>query len=291
MRVMHKFGRRDFLQSAAALLPLTAMTAKAAGSHHLKDIGVQLYTVRDVILKDPGEVLSAIQDDGYTEVEAIYSTLHAIWNPLQQTKMKPVSVHLDSALFDDSGKMQPALEHVHQWGFQYAVFPYLPQEQRGGVEAIKRLAGKLNKAGEQGQKLGLQVCYHNHAFEFEPVGGKPLLETLLAETDPKLVALELDVFWASVAGHDPAALIKQHSGRIALVHLKDKAKGFPVRYDEKVPKDTFKEVGNGSIDFPAVLRASAAAGVKHYFVEQDQTSGSPLDSLKMSYNYLHKISY
>jgi sugar phosphate isomerase/epimerase len=287
---MASLGRRGFLKRSSALLPLATL-AKAAGSHHLKNIGVELYTVRNIIMDNPAATLSAIQDEGYTEVEAVYASLHAIWEPLKQTKLKPVSVHLDTNLFDDSGKMEKTLEQVHRWGFQYAVFPYLPENQRGGEDAIKRLAEKLNKAGEQGSKLGIHFCYHNHAFEFQPMNGTIPLEILLKNTDKNLVSLELDVFWASVAGHDPVEVIKQHPGRIALVHLKDKPKDFPVQYNEKVPKETFKEVGKGSIDFPAVLRAATVEGVQHYFVEQDQTPGNPLDSLKASYEYLHKLSF
>ncbi len=288
---MSKLGRRDFLQRSAALLPVASVAAKAAGSQHLKNIGVQLYTVRNVIQNDPAAVIGAIQDIGYTEVEAIYSTLHAIWKPLQMAKLKPVSVHIDYALFGDTAKMGEALGHAHEWGFQYAVFPYLPVSARGGADSIKTLADKLNKAGEQGKKLGLQVCYHNHAFEFKPTNGTMPLETLLNETQKDLVSLELDVFWASVAGHDPVQLLKQHSGRVALLHLKDKGKDMAVQYDENVPKDAFKEVGKGSIDFPAVLRAAQSAGVQHYFVEQDQTPGDPLQSLKTSYQYLHNLSF
>jgi sugar phosphate isomerase/epimerase len=288
---MTKLGRRDFLQRSAGLLPLAALSAQAAGSHHLKNIGVQLYTVRSIITKDPGATLSAIQDDGYTEVEAIYATLHDIWEPLKQTKMKPVSVHVDSALFNDTAKIGEAIDQAKRWGFQYVVFPYLPPKERGGADAIKALADKLNKAGEHAKKTGIRLCYHNHAFEFEPMNGTTGLEILLNSTDKSLVSLELDAFWASVAGHDPVELIQKHSGRIALVHLKDKAKGFPVQYNENVPKDTFKEVGKGSIDFPAVLRAATNEGVQHFFVEQDQTPGNPLDSLKISYQYLHNLSF
>ena len=291
MRLMAKLQRRDFLQRSAALLPLAAFSAKAAGSQHLKNIGVQLYTVRNIILNDPGLTLSAIQDDGYNEVEAIYTTLHAIWQPLQQTKMKPVSVHVDYDLFGDLPQMDKALDQVKKWGFQYVVFPYLPPKARGGAEAIKKLADTLNKAGEHASKLGLRLCYHNHAFEFQPMNGTTPLEILLSSTEKNLVSLELDVFWASVAGHDPAKLIQQHSDRIALVHLKDKARGVPVQYNENVPKDAFKEVGKGTIDFPAVLRAATIAGVQHFFVEQDQTPGNPLDSLKISYQYLHNLSF
>jgi sugar phosphate isomerase/epimerase len=291
MNLMTKLGRRDFLQRSAGLLPLAALTAKAAETHHLKNIGVQLYTVRDIIMKDPGLTLSQIQEEDYTEVEAIYTTLHAIWAPLQQTKLKPVSVHMDYEFFGDVGKMSKAIDQAKTWGFQYVVFPYLPPKARGGADAIKSLADKLNKAGAQAKKAGIRLCYHNHAFEFQPMNGTTPLELLLNSTDKNLVSLELDVFWASVAGHDPAQLIREHSDRIALVHLKDKAKGIPVQYNENVPKDAFKEVGKGTIDFRAVLRAATDAGVQHYFVEQDQTPGNPLDSLKISSQYLHNLSF
>ena len=109
---------------------------------------------------------------------------------------------------------------------------------------------------------------------------------------PKLVGLELDVFWVSVGGNDPVEMLKQNADRVPLVHLKDKAKGAPVLYEEaKVTPQTFKEVGSGSLDFAAILKAAAAAGAKHYFVEQDQTSGDPLDSLRQSYQHLSKLNF
>ena len=135
------------------------------------------------------------------------------------------------------------------------------------------------------------MCYHNHAFEFRAHQGTTPFEVLLKETDKDTVSLELDVFWASVGGHDPVEILNQHSGRVALLHCKDKAKDFPVQYNERVPPDAFKEVGRGSIDFPAVLGAATKAGVKHFFVEQDRTPGNPLDSLKISYEYLHNLSF
>jgi Sugar phosphate isomerases/epimerases len=289
---MHKLARRSFLLGAAGMLPLAALAqSKMQGSHHLKTVGVQLYTVREILPKDPSGVLNQIQEIGYREVEAIYASLDAIWPSLEKTKLKPVSVHLDSNLFGDNGKMQSALENVKRRGFQYAVFPYLPENQRGGLDAIKKLADKLNSAGEQGKKLGLHICYHNHAFEYEPMNGTTPLAVLLENTHKDAVSLELDVFWASVAGHDPVQLLKKYSGRIALLHLKDKEKGLPVQYNEHVPADAFKAVGKGSLDFSSILRAAQAEGVKHYFVEQDHTPGNPIDSLRDSYNYVHGLSF
>jgi len=292
MKSMPTLPRRMFLERAAALLPAISIAGKAnEGSRHLTNIGVELYTVRDILPKDPSGTLHAIEQMGYTEAEVVYGGIDKIWPALKETKLKPVSVHVGTDLFDDQGKMQATLEDVKQRGFEFAVFPYLPPAQRGGLEAIKKLAGKLNAAGKISKNLGIRMCYHNHAFEFEPMQGTTPFETLLTETDSSLVWLEVDVFWVSVAGHDPVDIIQRHSDRVALVHLKDKPKSFPVRYNEQVPADTFKEVGHGSIDFPAVLRAATKAGVRHFFVEQDKTPGNPLNSLKASYEYLSKLSY
>jgi sugar phosphate isomerase/epimerase len=219
--------------------------------------------------------------------------LDKIWTALQATKLKPVSIHLDSPMVTkgSADELARALEQVKHQGFSFAVYPYLPPDERGGLDAIRKLAEKLNAAGKKAHAAGLGFCYHNHAFEFQPTGGTTPLQVLLDSTDPKLVGIELDCFWVSVAGHNPVELLGKLSGRVPLVHLKDKPSGTPVMYNETVPKTTFKEVGSGVIDWPAVLRAAKAAGVSHYFVEQDQTPGDPVASLRQSYGFLSKLNY
>jgi sugar phosphate isomerase/epimerase len=251
------------------------------------NLGVQLYTVRNTIGADPAGVLKAIQDIGYSEVEATYGNLKQIWPALKETKLKPVSIHLDTDLFFEGGaKLDEAIADVKEKGFQFVVLPYIPPAQRGGIETFKKLAETLNKSGEKAKAAGLTLCYHNHAFEFEPMQGTTGLELLMKETHKDLVSLEMDIFWVSVAGHDPVALLKKYANRVALLHLKDKASGTPVQYNENVPKTTFKEVGNGTVDIPAVLEVAKKSAVKNYFVEQDQTPGDPIESLRESYKYL-----
>jgi sugar phosphate isomerase/epimerase len=283
---MSTLSRRNFVVQAAAILPL-ARAASAREALSADDLGAQLYTVRDTIGANPEAVLKTIQDIGYKEVEVVYASLSSIWPALKQTQLKPVSVHVNTDIFLKGGaKLHAAIADVKEHGFQYIVMPYIPPAERGGLDTFKKLAETLNQAGEKTKAAGLTLCYHNHAFEFEPMGGTTGLELMLKETHKSLVSLELDIFWVSVAGHDPVSLLKKYSGRVALMHLKDKKSGFATQYNEDVPKDTFKEVGNGSVDIPAVLAAAKKAGVHHYFVEQDQTSGDPLDSLRQSYKYL-----
>jgi sugar phosphate isomerase/epimerase len=283
---MDPIRRRDFLALAAApALPLSART--------LKTVGVQLYTVRSVIDDKPLGTLKEIEEIGYREVEVVAGNMEKIWPSLQQTKLRPVSAHLDTALFTrDAAKLPPMLDNVKQKGFAYAVCPYIAPQDRGGVEVIKKLAETLNNAGEICRKSGLQLCYHNHAFEFEPVReGGTLLDVLMKNADPKLVSLELDIMWSQVAGVDPVSVLKQYGRRVALMHLKNVSGDTGKRYNEQVPRTAFREVGNGVIDVAAVLKAADKAGVKHFFVEQDQTPGDPVASLRQSYEYLAKLNY
>jgi len=282
--------RRELLQSLslAAALPASRLAAR-----QLQSIGVQLYTVRSVLPQKPAETLRTIESIGYREIEATYAGLDKLWPEIQATHLKPVSVHLDNTLMN-AGKeddLARAIDQAKKWGFQFAVFPYLPPAERGGLEKIRILCDKLNRAGEKCRAVGLAFCYHNHAFEFEPMEGATGFQVMIDRLDKNFCRFELDCFWVSVAGHDPVELLQKLSGRVPLLHLKDKAPGTPVMFKESVDRGAFKEVGNGLIAWPNVLRAAASAGTEHYFVEQDQTPGDPVESLRQSFAYLSKLQY
>jgi sugar phosphate isomerase/epimerase len=290
MESMSASTRRAFLAQTAAILPIAQAALLAREALHKDNLGVQLYTVRNVIDADPLKTLKAIQDIGYAEIEAVYADLPHIWSALEKTQLKAVSVHVDAKLLLAGGsELDDAFGKLRQRGFHYAVFPYLDESLRGGLDVYKKLAATFNKIGEQAKAHGLTFCYHNHAFEFQPMDGTMPLNILLNETDKNLVSWEMDIFWVSVSGHDPVKLLKEHGDRVKLLHLKDKARGFPTQYNEHVPKSTFKEVGHGSINIPAVLAAAASTQVRHYFVEQDQTPGDPVNSLRESYQYLTSV--
>ena len=282
-------SRRQFLQTGS--LAVTLSTALRA--RKLQALGVQLYTVRTVLPQKPAETLKAIDELGYREAEATFATLDKIMPALEGTRLKPVSIHLETDLFKKGtpDEMARVIEDVKRRGFKYAVCPYVAPADRGGLDVMRRLAEKLNQAGERCRAAGMKLCYHNHAFEFEPMEGSTPFQVLMESTDKQLVGLEMDAFWVSVAGHDPAETLRTHAGRVPLVHLKDKAEGTPVMYKESVPRTAFKEVGRGVLDWPKILKAASAAGVEHYFVEQDQTPGDPLDSLRQSAEYLKKLEY
>jgi sugar phosphate isomerase/epimerase len=244
--------------------------------------------VRNTIEQEPAKDLKAIEAIGYQEVEVVYASLDKIWPAVKETKLKAVSAHVDSEFFFEESldKLSDAIGKLKEKGFTYIVMPYVPTQNRGGLDVFKKFADTLNKVGEKANAAGLKLCYHNHAFEFEPKDGTTGLDVMMKETHKDLVGLELDIFWVSVAGHKPVEVMKKYADRVKLVHLKDKVADLPVQYNENVPKTAFKEVGHGSIDIPAVLAEAKKIGVTNYFVEQDQTPGDPLDSLKQSFEYL-----
>ena len=257
-----------------------------------KALGVQLYTIRGLVPAKAREAIQALSQIGFKEAETIRAT-HAIVLPLcKEFGIKPVAAHFDLSLITgETGAFQKAIDEAKLAGIGHIVVPYVPQPNRGGPDVYKRMAKQINEAGTMCAKAGLQLCYHQHAFEFGEVQGQRPWDILLSETDPRTMALELDVFWVAVAGLDPVALIRQLKGRVKLLHLKDRAPGVPKQYTEAVSPAAFREVGLGSLDFPAILKAAADMKVDHYFVEQDQTAGDPIESVRASFKNLTKMGF
>jgi sugar phosphate isomerase/epimerase len=282
---MPDFHRRFFIG-------LLAAAAGTSWARTLSRIGVQLYTVRSVLPQNPLEVLRAIEKIGYREAELTSENLEKVSAALKETSLQPVSLHLDATLFVRKQDQIPAaIAEAKKAGVEYVVCPYVAPQDRGGADVMRRLGETLNKAGETARQAGMRLCYHNHAFDFAPAGNGTLLDALLGTADPKLVGLELDIMWAQVAGVSPVAVLRKYGSRVELLHVKNVAPGIPKQYNENVPKAAFREAGDGVIDIPAVLAAASQAGVKHYFVEQDQTPGDPLVSLRKSYEYLAKLNF
>jgi sugar phosphate isomerase/epimerase len=269
-------------------------------------LGVQLYTVRDLVLVRPEKTLRAIAAMGYRELEMMRTQVIPLAPYLKSGDLRPVSLHFETPLITqnwDAWKHadMPAVERrvtfdevislARDHGFEYLVFNYLTPEERLDLDFYSELAEKLNVAADRCRSAGLRFCYHNHDFEFEPKTGGTPMDFLLAHLDRDLVRLELDIFWTSVAGVSAAEFLRENAGRIALLHVKDRAPGTPRHYDiATVPQSAYREVGNGDLPMHEILDAGIAAGVQHYFVEQD-FSPDPLRSLLQSYRYLRRIGF
>ena len=288
-------SRRALLRSSLSLatLPLLGAPGKRA-------LGVQLYTVRGTLMKDSDHVLKTIAAIGYSEIEGQNrADLIALAPKIKDLGMSLVSCHVETPLITgdwDKYKdltpvpLEKAVDSLKAIGVKYFTMAYIKPDARGAdLDFYRKTADNMNHAAEVCKKAGLLFAYHNHAFEFAGAKGKRPIDIFHSRLDKKLVNLEMDVFWVSVAGNDPVEMMKLWKGRVGLLHLKDMQKGTAVQYSESVPKTAFQEVGNGVINFPPILAAAPEAGVKHYFVEQDQSTGDPLDSLRKSFTYLQTL--
>jgi sugar phosphate isomerase/epimerase len=154
----------------------------------------------------------------------------------------------------------------------------LAMSERAGIDRYKYIADELNSAGEKCKKSGMQLCYHNHEFEFEKQSGTTPYDILLG-SDADLVKMEIDLYWVTKANQDPITLMLQHPGRFPLWHVKDMDRSVEQR---------FTEVGNGIINFKQIFRHAKKAGLQYFYVEQDKTIGSPFDSITQSISYIKK---
>ena len=296
---MTQTTRRMFLASTAAALP-------AAAAKFTRPIGVQLYTVRSVYPKAEHATIEAIAKIGYKEVETLRMSLDSSLPLLKQFGLKPVSGHYETCFVTGNwdawkGAFPQGKPAGIDWkslcgtaakaGQKYMVIPYVQPGERGkNLDFYKTFAEQLNKAGAETKAAGMQLAYHHHAFEFGELEGKRIIDVLMENTDPELMALEMDVFWVSIAGEDPVKMLNKWKSRVALIHLKEKDAGAPKQFSEGVPPKSFKEVGYGTLDFKAILKTAQKIGVKHFFVEQDQTSGNPIESIRMSYQKLRSMN-
>lgn len=274
--------RRQLLRGVAASV------AAPLFARFTRPLGVQLYTVRNLLPTKGDATLRAIAAIGYryTEVEATLPDAKKFAAVLKETGLRPTGSHLDGTTASlASHKLEESIGQAKELGIPAIGLAYVPPAERANPAVFwPKFADELNAAGEQCKKAGLTFYYHHHNFEFDP---RTHAIELLHKRLGRDVKLEIDCFWASVGGIDPAAMIQNWSGRIYALHLKDKANGTPVCYETDLVKPAdFLEVGAGVIDWTKVLRNAASAGVQHYYVEQDYTAGDPIASLRKSYAFL-----
>ena len=298
---IHTMNRRTFLETTATVTAATLLTSKlgwAAAEHKIDKLGVQLYTVRDLMKSDFEGTIAKVAAAGYKEVEfAGYfdKSPKDIRTILDKNGLTAPSCHVPYSTVE---MMWPqALDAAHTIGHKMIVNPWIDEAQRKLPDGWKRAAELFNKAGEAAQKAGIQFAYHNHTFEFQPaesLGGKQPYDYLLANCDAKFVKMELDLCWISVAGKDPVAYFNQNPGRFPAVHVKD-IKRLPSPEDApnaNPDKEAsfLTEVGSGIIDWKRIFANSGKAGIQHYFVEHDNPSDS-IASIKQSYGFLHALKF
>jgi sugar phosphate isomerase/epimerase len=241
-------------------------------------IALQLYTVRDETARDFAGTLERVAALGYAAVEfAGYGDLsaEAMRSLLERTGLQAASTHVGLAALD--ADLAREIDYCLAIGSRNLVLPWLPPDQRSPA-FLAALAPRLNEFGRQCKEQGIAFAYHNHDFEFVQNGGTYLLDSLLDSTDPALVQLEFDVYWAAYAGVDPGAYLQRRAGRVPLLHVKDMA-----------PDRTFTEVGDGTLDIRGLVAGAGQLGVQWLIIEHDRPSMPSLESAARSLGNLRQI--
>jgi len=260
----------------AAMVPMQSM---------LPRVGIQLYTVRELMAEDVKKTLEAIANVGFDEVEfAGYFDKKPkdIKKILDEVGMTSPSAHVTTEV--GSGTFENGIEAAKLIGHDYLVWAWIEEPNRRSLDDYRRFAEQFNRIGEACKAAGLQFCYHNHDFEFIPFadGEEIPFDLLLRETDNELVQIELDLYWISKARRDPFEYFAAHPGRFPLFHVKDMA---------ATEERGFAELGRGTLDFPTVFRAIPDAGARHFFYEQDETSLDVMDAVHIGFQYLREVQF
>ena len=246
-------------------------------------IGLQLYTIRDQ-LQDPttlGEVLSRVREIGYraVEVAGLSPAARQIFGrELARAGLVAFASH--SPLEQLRADLDGVAAECREWGCDFVVVPALPNAERT-LDGYRSFAAEAGELAARLRRHGLQLVYHNHAYELERFGKRTGLELLLDDTAPDVLRVELDTYWLQYGGVNPSAWIRRYAGRVPLVHCKDMA------VDRGTPFQA--EIGEGNLDWADILDACRDAQTKWLIVEQDESRRSPMDSVAISYENLSRL--
>ena len=302
------WNRRNFIKVGSILVPATMLggfscvagdrKAEAESTDSLKTLntdsmeeavkskfGIQLYTLRDIMPKDPTGVIKQLASFGYSQIEN-YEGPKGLWWGMTPEEMKRFldgeGLHMISTHLNANKKFEEKLEQAQKVGLKYMIAPWVgPQKS---IDKFREIAEQFNKWGELCKEAGMRFAYHNHAYSFEKVDGEYPQAVMMDSTDPELVDFEMDVYWVVVGGQDPLEWMKKYPGRFKLAHIKDR---------EKIASEGDKHVtcdlGTGSIDYKKLIPASREYGMEVFLLEQEQYKTSkPIDAAKIGAEYLKK---
>ncbi|RWY53663.1 sugar phosphate isomerase/epimerase family protein [Mucilaginibacter gilvus] len=282
--------RRNFLVQAGVASAAIMLAPQLLSAKGKPGVGLQLYSLRDQLPKDVKGVIANIAKAGYSEVETFgYSKQGGFWGLsakefsalLKANGLTTPSGHYGLDEYFGTGKMDQLNSYIEAaliTGQTYIIIPSINHEFIKTVADFKAVAEKMNKIAEILKPKGLKLGYHNHNFEWKETEGTTFYDTILNETDPKLVNMEMDLYWVVRAGYNPLDIFKKHPGRFTFVHIKDM---------DKTNHELNTEIGNGTIDFKSILGQAKKAGIKHFIVEQENfTNIDPYQSIAQSSKYI-----
>jgi sugar phosphate isomerase/epimerase len=291
---MKRYSRSEFLKAAVGAGAMLYGRRFAPANPLGLPLGLQPYTVRNQLKDDFEGTLKKVIAMGYQEIEVSGGEGFGDFNGYKAKELHQIldglglrtpSCHY-GAPKDDAGWARN-IEDARTLGLQYMLSTTRPEWQKS-LDGWKKTGDFFNHLGTMCRNAGMQLCYHNHNFEFRVYDGVIAYDQLLSSSDKELVKMELDCFWITFAGKDPVDYFHRHLGRFPLLHIKDLKPGY--KPTTASPEgNPFTEVGSGVIDWKRIFKAAPDAGVKHYYVEQDNWDRSPLECARISADYLKKL--
>jgi len=287
--------RREFIQYSSLAVGgmlLPSMISCVPGKEE-KVIGLQLYSLRNIIKKDVQGTLKEVARIGYKTIETYNYGDGKIFDipfddfvkMAKDLDLSITSGHYSSG-FNSTSKgnlrndWESAVKDAKKAGQEYMVVPYLEKDERQTIDDYKKICELLNKGAEVCKQHGIKMGYHNHEFEFEKIDDQIPYDVMLAELDQSLVTMELDLYWVVRGGYSPLDYFSKYPGRFELWHVKDMNK-------EDRKKTT--SPGLGSIDFTEIFKHAGHAGMKRYYIEIEDYEVSEYESITNGFEYLKKI--
>jgi sugar phosphate isomerase/epimerase len=248
--------------------------------------GLQLYTLRDDIPKDPKGILKQVAGMGYKQVEG-YEGPKGLWWGMKNKEFKSyldeIGLTMVSSHCDFQKNFDRKAAEAGEIGLKYLIAPYLGAQKK--LDDFKKFADQFNKCGDICKKNGLKFAYHNHGYSFEKLEGEYPQDVMMQGTNPETVDYEMDIYWVAVPEEDPEAWLKKYPGRWKLVHVKDRDKGAP-----KGEGDWSVDLGTGKLDFKKILKTAKDNGVEYFIVEQEKyTNSTPLKSAQVDADYMKNL--
>ncbi len=291
------YKRRDFLKTGTALASGLAITAVAgnlagcAGTNRMaaanQQFGIQLYTLRDDMPKDPKGVLQQLSQFGYKQIESYeHDKLGMFWG-MKNTEFKSYLDGLGMTIVSSHADMNKDFERkaaeAAAIGMKYLICPYLGPKK--SMDDYKAAAAKFNASGEICRKNGIRFAYHNHDYSFKPLDGELPQDVMMAATDKALVDYQMDIYWVVTAGQDPVAWMQKYPSRFRLAHVKDRTKNLPL-----TETNASTTLGQGSINYAEILSAGKKHGLEYFIVEQERYEGTtPIKAAQDGAAYMKTI--
>lgn len=255
----------------------------------IKNLGIQLYSLRDDLPKDPQKILKQLASFGYKEIESYEGAKGMFWgmsNKDFKKYMDSLGMTIVSSHCDHKKDFERKAALAGEIGMKYLICPWIGRQR--SLDDYKRIAEDFNKAGEICRKNGMRFAYHNHDYSFRLQNKQYPQDVLMENTDPALVDFEMDMYWVVTAGQDPAEWMKKYKWRFKLCHIKDRKKNTPFKEGEENQSCI---VGRGSIDYKTILGQAKNLGMQYYILEQEAYEKAPIECVKEDAAYLNKLVF